>query len=172
MNKHSIRMIQAKVYENSRELLGLANVDLPELKNMTDTFKGFGVAGEVDMLTLGHYESMEVTFNFTALADGAISLSKQKPHNIEIREAQQAFSASGDKIATEGIRVYMKTLPKGFSLGKVEISSSTDTNNTHEVIYIKIEKNGRILFELDKFNMKNVIDGENVLADVDRILNG
>lgn len=172
MNKHSIRMVQARVYEDGSEMLGLANVDLPELKNMTDTFKGFGVAGEVDMLTIGHYESMEVTFNFTALANESIKLSRQKPHNLEVREAQQAFSASGEKIDIDGVFVYMKTLPKSFSLGKVEVSASTDTSITQEVIYIKITRNGRTVFELDKFNMKNVIDGDDVLAAVNRVLNG
>ncbi len=172
MNRHSIRMIQARVYEDGGELYGLANVELPEIKNMTDTFKGFGVAGEVDMLTLGHYESMEVTLNFTALAGEAIKLSRQKPHNLEIREAQEAFSASGEKIDVDGVFVYMKTLPKSFSLGKVEVSTSTDTKITQEVIYLKITRNGRTVFELDKFNMKNVIDGEDVLAQVNRVLTG
>lgn len=53
-------LVNFRVYDgDSNDMIGVADVELPKLEAMTETLKGAGVSGEIDMPVLGHYASME-----------------------------------------------------------------------------------------------------------------
>ncbi|MGG1599320.1 head maturation protease, ClpP-related [Paenibacillus naphthalenovorans] len=56
--------------------------------------------------------------------------------------------------------------PKGVDLGTLAPGGMTETTNTIEVLYLKIEENGRTLLELDKLNFIYIVDGEDQLVDI------
>lgn len=48
-------LVNFRVYDgDSNDMIGVADVELPKLEAMTETLKGAGVSGEVDMPVLGH----------------------------------------------------------------------------------------------------------------------
>lgn len=55
-------------------------------------------------------------------------------------------------------------MPKGVDLGKLSPGKATGTKNTFEVIYIKVEENGKTLLELDKLNFVYIVNGVDILA--------
>ena len=61
------KLINYRVYKDSTDYIGLADVTLPTLEAMTETVSGAGIAGEVDSPTLGHYGSMETVLNWRTL---------------------------------------------------------------------------------------------------------
>lgn len=61
------KLINFRVYKDSTDYIGLADVTLPSLEAMTETVSGAGIAGEVDSPTLGHMGSMETVLNWRTL---------------------------------------------------------------------------------------------------------
>ncbi len=51
-------------------------------------------------------------------------------------------------------------------MGTLAAGQPTGTQNTMEVLYMKIEENGRTVLELDKLNFIFVVDGEDMLREV------
>ena len=61
------RLIGFRVYNDSNDLLGIANVTMPTIEAMFDTVSGAGIAGEVETPVLGHYGSMTTTLNWRTI---------------------------------------------------------------------------------------------------------
>ena len=61
------KLINYKVYLDRSDMVGLADVELPNFEAMTETIKGAGIAGEIDSPTLGHYGSMTLTLNWRTI---------------------------------------------------------------------------------------------------------
>ncbi len=160
------RLINFRVYNNGADLLGIANVDLPELAAMTDTVSGAGIAGEVESPILGHFGSMTSTFTWRTIEEKAIDLAAQKSHMIEVRGSQQVYDASTGTYQTKAVRATMQVVPKNISLGSFAVGSTTDTETEFEVLYIKLYIAGKAILEIDKFNYKCVINGTDLLAGV------
>ena len=53
-----------EVYHEGTRLLGMADVELPELKYKTNTISGPGIMGDLELPGLGHTESLELTLNW------------------------------------------------------------------------------------------------------------
>lgn len=160
------RLINFRVYSDSNDLLGIATVDLPEIEYMTDTVSGAGIAGEVESPILGHFGSMTTTFTWRTIESKAINLAAQKAHTVDVRGSQQVYDAANGTYATKGIRATMKLVPKNVTLGSLEVGSTTNTETEFEVLYIKLYIAGDSVLEIDKYNYKAEIGGNDVLSSV------
>lgn len=59
--------IAYRVYHDGNDLIGVATLEMPEVKYMTETLSGSGVAGEIENPTIGITESLSVKFSFTSV---------------------------------------------------------------------------------------------------------
>lgn len=160
------RLINFRVYREGNNLAGVATVDLPELEAMSDTVSGAGIAGEVESPILGHFGSMTTTINFRTVTAEAAKLAAQKSHALELRGSQQVYDAGNGQYKTSPIKVVMRCIPKTVSLGSLEVGATTDTANEFEVTYLKVYVDGQVQIELDKYNFKYIVGGEDLLARV------
>lgn len=160
------RLINFRVYNDNKDLLGIATVDLPELEAMTDTVSGAGVAGEVESPIKGHFGSMTTTFTWRTIENSAMSLCKQKAHNVEIRGSQQVYDAANGTYGTVAVRAAMRIVPKTVSLGSFEPGATTDTEQEFEVLYLKLFVANKEVVEIDKYNFIAKFNGEDSLASV------
>lgn len=168
--KMVVKLIDAAIYAKD-ELIGVATVQLNKFTSQTESFKGFGVGGTIELPTPGLYESQELVINWSATSEDSIKLSKPKFTDLQIRNAIQSIGL-GEDADPESLVLYVRGIPKELDLGKVEPGATMDTSLTLEVTYSKIEYNDKTLIELDKLNRKNIIDGEDILAKVNKILRG
>lgn len=166
MNNIPEKLINFKVYQDSNDLLGMADVQLPSLEAMTETVKGAGIAGEVESPVLGHFGPMGLTLNWHTPTPKTMALSKQKAHHLELRGAIQIYDAAGGVYKTAQLKVVVKAVPKKLDLGKLDVGAKTDTSNEFECNYIKVWHDGTEKIEIDKFNFICKIDGEDYLAEV------
>ncbi len=160
------RLTNFMVYNSNNDLLGIATVDLPELAAMTDTISGAGIAGELDTPVLGHYQSMTTTLNWRTVEPQAAELASAKTHDIDLRGSQQAYDAASGNYKSVSVRVFMKVLPKNFSLGSFESGATTDSSSEFEVSYLKLTIDGKEMVEIDKLNCIARFNGEDILSDV------
>ena len=159
-------LINFTVYRDGSTFLGTADITLPSIEYLTDTIKGAGIAGEVEIPTIGNFGSMTVTLNWRTIAPEAIKLLAPVSHALDFRAVQQVFDVAGGTIGSQGFKVSIRAMPKKGDLGKLDVGAKTDSVTELEVSYIKVEIDGRNMLEIDKFNYKCVIDGVDYLADL------
>ena len=160
------RLTNFRIYNEAEDLLGVSDVELPELSYMTDTISGAGLAGEVESPVIGHFQSMGATLNWRTIEKKAAGLLDMKAHLLTARGAQQNYNASDGTWKTVPVRCTMRVMPKTLNVGKFEVGSTTDTSTEFEVIYLKLFIDNKEVLEVDKFNYKCVINGKDILAPV------
>ncbi|MCG8637482.1 MAG: phage major tail tube protein [Desulfobacterales bacterium] len=169
-NKMPEKLINFRVYKDGNDLLGVADVDLPDLEAMTDTIKGAGIAGEVESPVLGHFGPMPMTINWRTVTGNTMALAQPKSHQLELRAATQNYDSAAGEYSTGSQKVVVKATPKKTALGKLDVGTKQDSGSEFECNYIKIWLDGQEKLEIDKYNFICVIDGVDVLADVRKAL--
>lgn len=160
------KLINFRVYQDSNDLIGVADVELPSLENMTETIKGAGIAGEIDSPVLGHFSSMETVLNWRTILKNNITLLAQTGVTLDLRGAQQIWDSSAGSYTVMPVKCVIQGTPKSTELGKFDVGAATDTSNTIETTYIKLTIDGTDVLEIDKYNFIATINGTDYLSDV------
>ena len=100
------------VYEDATEYLGMSEVTLPEITNLTEEITGAGIGGNIESVILGHIEAMTLTLNFRTDTQAAIRLCEPRIHNIDLRAAQQEQNTRTGQMEVRSIKHIMKVRPK------------------------------------------------------------
>lgn len=165
------KVVNYNVYDGNEKLVGVAEeVTLPSLEATTETISGAGIAGEYESPNYGHFGSISITIPFRTLHDTSFKLMKPGGRTIVLRAAQDSYDIAGGQILRRGLKITIKGSPKGMELGKLAPGKMTETNNTLEVLYLKVEENGKVLLEMDKLNFVFVINGEDIFAAIRRLI--
>lgn len=160
------KLINYNVYVENNVLAGVADVTLPSFEALSETIKGAGIAGEIELGTIGHFGKMSTEFTFRTITSAAVALAAQKIHAIELRGAQQVMNTSEGVLSAEPVKVVLRCTPKKVDLGKLAVASVTDTKVEFEVIYIKILVNGEEIVELDKLNSIYKVNGTDYMTSI------
>lgn len=165
------RVVNYNVYDDTDRLIGVsAEVTLPNFEAMTETISGAGIAGEYESAIPGHFSSQTIEIPFRTLMDKSFSLMKNRGRPLVLRAAQQSYDVAMGKSQKRPLKITIKYQPKGLSLGTLSVGGMTESTNTLEVLYIKIEENGRTMLEYDKLNFIFIVDGEDLLGDISRMI--
>lgn len=152
--------------DGNRSLTALVDVDLPDIQFMSETISGAGIAGEIESTTLGHIQAMTLGLNFRTLIDENYSMLEQKAYALELKAGIQSSDQSNGKLVTGKYRIMIKGYPKGFLQGKLEVGKPTGSKQEFSVNYMKIEYDGKEVFEVDKTNMIFKVNGTDYLIEV------
>jgi P2 family phage contractile tail tube protein len=163
--------INFSIYDSeSQDLLGVAELTLPNFEAMTETISGAGLAGEVDMPVLGHFGSMTVEISWRTMTEAASKLSRQMGHHLDMRGSIEQYNERTGEISSMPIKVTVITVPKSLSMGNLNVGTGSDTSNEMECTYIKVWLDGAEVVELDKFNYIYRVHGTDYLESVRRDL--
>ncbi|MHC1747435.1 MAG: phage major tail tube protein [Cellulosilyticaceae bacterium] len=160
------KLIAYRAYKDGKDLLGIADVELPEIEMMSDTIKGAGISGEVDLPTLGHIGAMSMTINWRTVNPNLVALSVPIAHALDFRASQQVFDNVAGRLKTVAVKHIVRAIPKKITPGKMETGATTDSGNEFSVIYYKIVVDGKVAVEIDPFNYIYIIDGIDYLSEV------
>ena len=170
MPKTRDAVINYAIYENANEYYGTAQVQLPDLTLLTAAISGAGIAGNVESVILGHMDAMTMTINFNTFCREQAALAEVRPHELDIRVAQQASDSSTGTIGTDAIKHIARVIPKKISPGKVAPASTADASGEYAVQYFASFINGRKVNEIDPLNFICIINGVDCLAAVRKAL--
>ncbi|MEK4713474.1 phage major tail tube protein [Sporosarcina sp. FSL K6-5500] len=165
-NKIPEKLTNYSAFLNGTDFLGTVDLELPSLEALTDTVKGAGIAGEIDSPVIGHYGSMTTKLNWRTLNGSSVTLAAQKTHALDFRGSQQIYNAGNGAYEHQGVKVTLRAIPKTLESGKFEVGATTGTANELEVVYYKLEIDGKKLIEIDKFNFISFVDGLDALEEV------
>lgn len=165
------KVVNFNVYNETEKLVGVAGeVTLPDFEAMTETVSGAGIAGEYESPTLGHFSSQEIEIPFRTLSDTSFNLMKNAGKSIVLRASQQSFDMAQGRRNERPLKITFRGIPKGLALGKIGVGAPTETTNRMEVLYIKIEENGKVLLEYDKLNFVYILAGEDLMANTRKFI--
>jgi hypothetical protein len=140
------------VFKDGRRLIGLADMTLPNLQNLTDTLKGSGIFGELDMPVQAHFQSFTATLRWLTVVDDALFATVQDGAQLDCWSAHQLHDSSTNRIIHEGWRFVMGTAPKSFNLGKLEVGTKGEAESEYELISLRVFRSDRVVLEIDKEN--------------------
>lgn len=170
MPKIDDSVINFAVYEDGTEHLGMAEVTLPEISNITNEVKGAGINGTYESVVIGHIEAMTLTLNFRTFTKSAVKLAAPGLHQIDLRAAQQSTDSATQKKKVAKVKHVMKIESKKLAPGKVAPASPADASGEYPVSYWAAYIDGEKVLEIDILNFIYFADGTNYLADVRKAL--
>ena len=86
---------------------------------------------------------------------------------VEARGAIQCWDSGKDKYVIVPTRAVIRGRAKSKENGTYESGNTIDATNTIETTYLKLEQNGKVVREIDKYAYKDSIsDGTDFLGDV------
>lgn len=145
-------------------------VALPNLEASTSTLSGAGILGEMESVNVGHFGSTTVELTMKTLFQKSFDFLTYSGKSLILRAAQQSVDSKNGQISHRGLKITMKWQPKGLDLGTLAKGAQTESKNTLEIFYIKIEENGKELLELDKLNYVYRINGKDQLASIKKLI--
>lgn len=166
VNMVQIATINYEVFVDGNRALGTASVDLPELNYMTSETKGAGIAGQHDTPIIGHLENLETTLHWRSIFQKPIDLMTRDAVNLSLRGAMERYDAGTGVRRPLSVRIELRALSAGLTLGKLEPAEQTDTETKLTCDVVKIIVDGKEYFEHDVFNFVHKINGVDLLADV------
>jgi P2 family phage contractile tail tube protein len=156
-------------YEGYR-FIGMADTTLPNLANLTDTLKSAGYGGETVYPVQSHYADWEVTFNFHSPSPESLNLMRQDGLLVECMAGTQEHETGDHKILIAAWKYTLGIIPKGFDLGKMEVGVKQACVVVAACTYIKAVRDGVVMFEKDKPNMKDIILGTDYASPIRRAI--
>lgn len=138
-----------------------SSLQLPSIENLTDTLKGAGILGEIDMPTPGQIGSMVFTMSIQASNEDAGYLMKPGVIDLEIRWVADRFNPSAGVNEQVANKAFLKLLLKKFDEGKVEANAAADGSFEYEVIAYQRIMNGKEILHINKFTGDFSVNGIN-----------
>lgn len=156
-----------RIYVNgSTDLAGVGDLDLPSFEYMTETVSGAGIAGEYEEPNIGHFSSQKLKISWKMITGEIVDFLKPEPISIDCRLANQEYNKKDAKYEFKANRVVVRGIPTKSELGKAEKGKTYDGSSEIEVHYIKIERDGKTLLELDKDNYIYKVDGVDYMESI------
>lgn len=159
--------VYAETASDANKLIGVTNeTTLPNVQSMSETINMAGMAGEVDSPTVGQYQSIEVTLNFTNIAKSSLEVAAKDNVPLILRSAQEFVNPEDSTKVFKNRTITIRGMTKAINFGSLKKSGYGNPSITKEVYYYKEVIDGEVVAEIDKFNGKAVIAGVDLTKDI------
>ncbi|MHC1791787.1 phage major tail tube protein [Solidesulfovibrio sp.] len=166
INRVPEKLINYKVFRDGVDLVGLADVDLPDVEHLSESLSGSGLAGEFDSPTIGHTKDMTLKMKFRTIYKPVVGLVEPKPVLFDLRLSVQAVDAGTSEYSSYPSRIVVRGVPKKKGLGKLDPGKKMDNEIELAVTYLKIYVDDDEVLEVDKLNFIFKVNGVDALAQV------
>ncbi|MBN1048709.1 phage major tail tube protein [Clostridium botulinum] len=144
------------------------DITLPSIEKITDTIKGSGIMGELDLPTYGQISSMETEISMRVSDDKFAVLSSA--NQLEYRWVTDSYDTSTGKARVIPNKAFLTVANKKADEGKIESGASQDGSLSFEVIAYKRICDGKEILNIDKLNGIYSINGKNMYSDISQYL--
>lgn len=159
--------IAYRVYWQGKDLLGTAQIEMPQVQYMTETLSGSGLAGEIESPTIGLTQSMTSKLSFTsATKDIFNTLDWTLQPLFECYSALQIADESTSIRKSVPYQVNFLGRSKSMGLGTLEQGKKHGNELELEVTRLEILLDGEEQLLIDKINFIHRVKGTDLLAVV------
>ena len=152
--------------DGADDLIGVNEVELPNLKSLTEDIEGIGVAGKIEAPIAGHFDSLELKMTWQVPTKTSSRLVGGSTLALELYSDIQNWDSGANDYEHEQYRVAVRGRVKSHNPGKFKAGSKTDSETVIECTYLKIEMGGATLCEIDKYGYKAIVNGVDLLQQV------
>ncbi len=154
-----------QLYENATDYYGIADIQLPELNQITEEIDGAGVAGKYTSVIIGHLEAMKMTLNMRNPTAIAYQLFTPEEHQLDLRaNMQERDHVKG--VHNVAVKHVIKARPLNLKPGKVGMYTTGDASVEYAVDYFATYIDGKEVLVADPFNYIYRVNGKDYLEDV------
>lgn len=161
--RYQARSIKGALYDkrnNATKLLSdTVTVTYPDLELLSETIKGVGINGELDLPTYGQLGSLAVEISYNGLSKDTIDLFAQQGQHLEHRWASQVLNSGTGASEIVGKKTIIKGFPKKLGIGSIEPNKGEEPSYSMELTYLKYVIGNTVALEIDKLNDKFVVNG-------------
>ena len=128
--------------------------------------------GNMDVPLLGMVDAMTTTIEFLDAnnAEAAVMLAEPRKHQLDMRVSAEYWNVEQAEVGSYADKYVMICHPKSFTPGSITPMTAASVSNEFAVYYYAGYRDGKQLWEIDKRNMKCVINGKDYMADVRKAL--
>ncbi len=167
---HPDKLINFAAWGDEEDLLGIADITLPNLTLLKETLKGAGLLGEFETGVPGHYGSLKTQFTWRQATKQASRLAHPDGMLLTLRAATQGIDSGSYKLAKIPIVIVTRPFASDMQLGKFDPATAMGTTTEVENLYFKYSYNNEVIHEIDKLNGKAIINGVDVMSEINAIL--
>ena len=161
-----VKLANARVYFKNKVLLGIADAELPKIEFDTESLKGLGIGGEIEVVNPAYLKPMNAKLKFNTTTKEFSNLSAPEAHEIEIYGATEFKDDTTKEIKYGQVRAYLKATAKSANPGKLEAGKPMDAEIELTVYVYKLEIDGQMVYEIDPENFVLNVNGKDYLSDV------
>lgn len=167
MLKRSEQTVAFRVYYKGQDLLGIANIEMPQIQHMTETLSGSGIAGEIENPTIGITQPLSCKLSFISINQEVFStLDWTQSSLYECYSALQISDDSSGVRDSVPYRVNFLGRTKNFPLGTLEQGKKHGNEVEMEITRLEILLDGQEKLLLDKLNFIYRVNGNDLLGKV------
>lgn len=170
MPKQPAATIQLEIYEDGINRCGVAKVQLPSIAFPCVSISGTGMMGNMEVPLYGMVDNMTMQIDWLSPTGDAVKLATPEKHQIDMRVVQEYWDTEQSDVGIWPDKYVAIVRAKSFDPGSVAPMAAADTKGEYVVYYFAGYRNGECLWEVDKRNMKCVINGKDYMADVRKAL--
>ena len=154
--------------DGTEELVGIATITLPDVENVTEEISGMGVDNFNEVLG-NEFNPLTLGMKFMGLTPN-VSFSKGKTANLVITSAVDTYNKETHEQEEKKLVCSIKGRLQKRSGGELGRGNKNEPELEFSLTYYKLELDDTILYEIDKFNKKAIVDGEDLYAATNSIL--
>lgn len=154
--------------DGTDELIGVATVTLPDIENVTEEVKGLGIDAFNEVVS-NAFGAMTLGMKFTG-PTANVGFSKQKTTSLVITSAIATYNKETHEEEQKKLVCSIKGKLQKRTGGELGKAVKNEPELEFSVTYYKLELDGVVLYEIDKFNKKAIIDGEDLYSATNSIL--
>ena len=162
--------IQLALYEGGESYEDLAKVTLPNIPFLTTAISGSGLMGNIEVPIMGMMDNMTMSIEFRTMTETAAKLCAPGKHQLELRIAEEWCENEGAEAGSWTDKIVIICMPKTTTMGSVAPFTAPDASGEYVVYYYAAYRDGKLLWEIDKRNMKCVILGTDYMEPVRKAL--
>lgn len=154
--------------DKARKMIGISGeVELPELKAITDTVEAAGILGEVEDPVTGQFASAKIKIPFSNLYEDIFNLmDTTNPPQLTLRGSMQVMNSATGGTDYVPVKIVVRGKATTSSLGKFVKGKKGEPEIELEILYLKVMINNKTTLELDKLNSVFAVNGKDMLAKV------
>ena len=171
--KYQSRSIKGKLYDKKRGnklLSDVTTLTMPDLELLSETLRGAGINGEIDLPTYGQFGSLVVEVSHNGLSKDTIRTFGMEAQELEHRWASQVLNSDTGNSEVVGKKLIFRGLPKKLGLGSIEPNKAEESSSAFELVYMKYVIGNDSVIEIDKLNDVFKVDGVDYSAAVRNVL--
>lgn len=154
--------------DGTDELVGVATVTLPDVENITEEVKGLGVDAFNEVVS-NAFSAMTLGMKFIG-PTANVGFSKQKTTSLIITSAIATYNKETHEEEQKKLVCSIKGKLQKRTGGELGKAVKNEPELEFSVTYYKLELDDVVLYEIDKFNKKAIIDGEDLYSPTNNIL--